>query len=478
MGLIAILSEIVLMWVVYRLLRSRDVSLVLSTSIACFVLMWHVVPVFISVPMWSGLTRLAIVDLDAFARVATLDAITMALSLTALLWSKPYFAPFTRSAMARVGVGAKTALVLVLLGMALDWYTLIGYGDTLGSTYGERNAFAVTGGDTAAFRDIGILSFGHVLLTGFAFAALMTRWPSGTSGRLVRSAVMVWVGLITVQGLVEGSRIAALLPLMLLLLYAAAKRWPVRRFAARLAAAAGATFAVGGLAVLVIGEYRSAEYSMTGRDIVNGAVELAQTSRSPVALGQSLLGEIVTKFDSFSTGALLIERLGVGAAGWLPYEGAVLSLVPRRFVESKPVPGSIDGTYAGHPSRLVAVAVGMAADSGNVNVSPAAIAIWQLGYAGLLVLAVTNALYLYTLNTLLLSPGVIARGIGLSAIALPTLLTLYTTPETAIMQLMRVIALCLLILPALLIARRLAAATSSGRTARWASRAAFEPLAR
>jgi hypothetical protein len=436
------------------------------------------VPVFIAVPLWNVLARVPVVDFDAFARMATIDALTMALSLTLLLWCKPYFASFTRSNLARVRVGPKVVLLIVLLGIALDWYTAIGYGGALGATYEERNAFAVTGDETAAFRDIGILSFGHSLLTGVAFAALFSRWTSGYSGFFLRGTAVLWAAMITVDGLVQGSRITGLLPMTLLIMYGAAMRWPLKRFATRFAVAGGFTLVLGGLAVIVIGEYRAGQSSMTGRDIVNGSFELAANSRSPIDLGQSLLTEVVTKFDSFSTGALLVERLGAGAGGWKPYEGAVLSLVPRRLLESKPVPGSIDGTYAGHPSRLVAVAVGMAADSGNVNVCPAAIAIWQLGYAGLLVLAVFNAFYLYAINSLLLAPGLVARALGVSAIGLPTLLTLYATPETALMQVERLIALCLLILPTLLIARRLTAANPDVRAARWGRPPELESTAR
>ena len=138
-------------------------------------------------------------------------------------------------------LGAKLLLVLVIIGIALDWYTSTGYGGALGATYEERNAFAVTGDETAAFRDIGILSFGHVFLTGFAFAALFTRWRHGYSGFFLRGAVILWAVMITVDGLVQGSRITGLLPMTLLIMYGAAMRWPLKRFATRFAVAGAFT---------------------------------------------------------------------------------------------------------------------------------------------------------------------------------------------------------------------------------------------
>lgn len=454
MILVLIAFEIVLLALVIRLMRRPDVSIVLSTSLGCFVLMWHVVPVFIAVLLWNSLDRTPLVDFDSFARMALLDAMTLSLGLAFLLRRKPYFARFTRSAMARERVGSSAAVLVVALGLALDWYTMMGYGETLGATYIERNAFAVTGEETAAFRHIGLLSFGHVVLTGFAFAALLSRWPSGFGAYLLRCAIGIWVAVITLQGLLEGSRISGLLPLLLLVLLGTARRWSLPQFVTRIGAAGAVTLVAGGIAVIVIGEYRSSQ-AMTGRDIVAGGVDLVRTSRSPAGLGRSLLGEVVTKFDSFSTGALLLERLGNGAGGWRPYEGALLSLVPRQFVDAKPVPGSADGTYAGHPSRVVAVLAGMDPDSGNVNVCSAAIVMWQLGYAGLGLLALSNALYWYVLNTLLLSPGLLPRALGLSAFGLPTFLTLYPTPDAVLLMVERLVALCLLILPAMVLTRRL-----------------------
>jgi hypothetical protein len=462
MTLILIAAEVLLIAVTVRLLRRPGVSIALATCLACYVAMWHVVPTVISIGFWNSLARVPLVEFDAFARMAALDAITLALGLFLLSVGRPYFSRFTRSEMASVSVGPVLALLVVAFGMVLDWYTLAGYGDTLGATYAERNAFQVTGEETAAFRSIGALSFGHVFLTGFAFAAVMKTWPPRPASYLLRGAVGLWLGLITLQGLLEGSRISGLMPLLVLVLIGVSQRWSIARFGTRVGAACAITLVAGGSAVIVIGEYRAGQ-GMTGRDIAAGSFDLLHTSRSASDFGTSLLGEAVTKFDAFSTGALLLERLGVGTGGWRPYEGALLSLVPRQLLESKPVPGSADGTYAGHPSRMVAYAAGMAYESGNVNVSPAAIAIWQIGYAGLALLALSNALYWRVLNSLLLAPGLVPRALGLSAIGLPTFLTLFATPDAVLLMLERLVALCVIVLAAMVSIARLGRDSGSGR---------------
>src|SRR5208283_4062053 len=120
-----------------------------------------------------------------------------------------------------------------------------------------------------------------------------------------------------------------------------------------------------------------------------------------------------------------------------PYLGALLACVPRSLHPDKPVPGSRDGTYSGHPSRFIARRLGMSAEEGNVGVSPASVAIWQLGYANLLLLILGNIVNLHILNTLFLSPSVIARGIALTVITPPAMLGLIATPDVHLMNLQR-----------------------------------------
>jgi hypothetical protein len=148
---------------------------------------------------------------------------------------------------------------------------------------------------------------------------------------------------------------------------------------------------------------------------------------------------LVFKLDSFSTGALLLQVNGPGDGGLEPYAGAVFAGVPRIIYPNKPVPGSRDGTYAGDPGRLVAVLLGMDQDSGNAGIGMGSIAIWQLGYGGLILLIIANALNLWVLNTLFLATSVLGRATAFMVIAAPSLAGLVATPDVILMNLQRLI---------------------------------------
>jgi hypothetical protein len=152
----------------------------------------------------------------------------------------------------------------------------------------------------------------------------------------------------------------------------------------------------------------------------------------------SLLQEILRKFDSFSSGAVLVEYLGWGTAGWRPYEGVVTALIPRSLAPEKAVPGSIDGTYLGHPSRLVPILYGANSDSLNVGVSPAAIAIWHFGILGVLAMVLCACLYLFVVNSLLLGPSVITIGLAFFLIGLPAFVTIFASPDVLLLGLERI----------------------------------------
>src|SRR5262249_50255622 len=149
--------------------------------------------------------------------------------------------------------------------------------------------------------------------------------------------------------------------------------------------------------------------SFTGGEVLSEGANLIYETNSLEKLARALHVEALTKFDSFSAGAYLVEEFGAGSAGMAPYIGALVALVPRALLPFKPVPGSVDGTYRGHPSRLIATAIGYDPDSSNVGVSPAAITIWQLGYPGLVLLVLANVIVLKFINSLLLAPSVLTR---------------------------------------------------------------------
>ena len=122
----------------------------------------------------------------------------------------------------------------------------------------------------------------------------------------------------------------------------------------------------------------------------------------------------------------------------------MLALIPRAVLPSKPTPGSFDGTIRGYPTRIVAVQMGMSEEAGNVNVSPASIAVWQFGYFGLFVMILANGLHLYLINSLLLAPSVLFKSLAFFLIGLPALMTIYAPPDILLMNLERIFLVFLL----------------------------------
>jgi hypothetical protein len=237
----------------------------------------------------------------------------------------------------------------------------------------------------------------------------------------------------------SGARIAMLQPFFLLTLYCQAQPLSRQQKATIIGLGALGTVVIGSILAVAIGQARYGE-RLKLDDII---------SVSSKAANENLVSEtainLITKFDSFSTGAMLVERMGEGRAGIQPYIGAVLALVPRAVLPSKPIPGSFDGTIRGYPTRIVAVQMGMREEAGNVNLSPASIAIWHFGYFGLLLMILCNALHLYLINSLLLSPSLLFKSLAFFLVGLPAMLTIYAPPDILLMNMERILLVFLLL---------------------------------
>lgn len=152
---------------------------------------------------------------------------------------------------------------------------------------------------------------------------------------------------------------------------------------------------------------------------------------------QELARSLAAKFDLVSSGVILVEREGYGAAGIEPYKGAALALVPRILLPSKPTPGSIDGTYFGIPSRLVGRRLGMDQYAGGVGVGPVAISIWQWGYWGVAVFVISAWVLLLVFNYFFHSRFLFCRAMAIFSLPVPTIHCVISSPDTALMTFLR-----------------------------------------
>lgn len=319
-----------------------------------------------------------------------------------------------------------------------------------GSSYSERNAFLNLASGTVEFERAGTISFVQTLLLSFMYACLLSKWPQRKETRLLYVLVLVAIASFNIPYLLMGGRIVLLLPLILLVLRGRSLKWSKQKMARLLAGGLIATVLIGGSVALMIGQYR-VHQDLALRDLTSKSADIFETGTHPASLAPRILEEIVMKFDSISWGALLVELVGVDVAGWQPYWGAFAASVPRQLMPSKPVPGSMDGTYQGVPSRLVPRMISSNSLSYNVQVSPAAITLWEFGYGSLIVMILCNVLYLLFVNSLLISTSIIPKSLALFLIGIPGFSRLFASPDTLLSNLQRAILIYLLLSLALLL---------------------------
>lgn len=438
MVFILVVLQILLLMVIVKLMRTATISPVLSTLLLFFAVIWYFAPVFITFLIWDSISYRSLVGYDLFVSYAALETLMLLLTLVTLLRKRPYFRMITASTLARLSPSPRLALLVVLATIGTSLALAIMRNSLVDTSYYEMNAFAVAAEGTTAFNNFGSFQFVSIMLTSFGYACLLTRWPKEAQSRLLRMAVVVLITIGAFSQVVTGARVGLITPIILLILYGRTQQWSKRKMALAVGMPAVIAIVAGGVLAIVISQTRGLN-ELTLQSTLSRSVALIEDEESAAKLGESLLVEIVTKFDSFSMGAFLVRREGAGAAGWAPYVGSLLAVAPRAVISSKPVPGSADGTSLGHPSRLVAERIGMDAASGNVNVSPAAISIWQLGYPGLAILILVNAFHLQLINSLLLSQSPLLKSLALFLVGIPTLITVFTSPDYLIMNIERVI---------------------------------------
>jgi hypothetical protein len=415
----------------------RDVSPLLAVSLFFAFFQWYVTPVVTTLVAPERLAGRMVVVVDRFVDFATIEVAAFLLTLTIFCFGARRFRIIANGRFARFVLPPRVLALAVGAGLiafiAVRWKTIA----ITGATYEEVNAFAIVGQGTAEAGAVGLLVFLDGLLLAFAAACAVT---PREHMRVTRVMVWLWIAGAALSTVMIGGRLALLTPCALLLM-ALHERRPSRGVI--LATYAGLVTVVataGVLLTLVIANIRGSE-----------AITLSGVSQESKAIVEqrSMLSErlweffdhLNIKFDAISAGAYLVDHYGYGEAGWRPYAGALLALVPRAIAGSKPVPGSIDGTARGTPSRLVANALGYDADVGNVGVSPAATSIWQFGILGLIPLVILNVLNLRLINSLLLRPSVPSRTLAMFLIGVPAFVGVFSVGDLIIMNTERALAI-------------------------------------
>ena len=438
MELLLILLQIALLLVIIAIWRNPKVSPHLPTLLLFMILMWFTTPVVLTVLFQGYLKTYSYVNYDLFLFYAVLESVTLLVTLLFLLGPKPYFNFIVESRLTEIYLNPNGALLGVGIALGFTFLTAALAAIYMGSSYFDQNAFFFLSEGSNTFNNLGSIAFIQNILSCFCCACFIHLWPGERQTWWLLGGLILW-GLITV-GLQapSGARIAMLQPFFLMVLYCQAQPWSSRQKATIVGVGAVGTIIIGSILSVAIGQARYGDRLKLDDILSNSSKAADQNIVSEMAIN------LITKFDSFSTGAILVERMGEGRAGVQPYIGALLAMIPRAVLPSKPIPGSFDGTIRGYPTRVVAVQMGMSEEAGNVNVSPASIAVWQFGYLGLLVMVLANVLHLYLINSLLLAPSVFFKSLAFFLVGLPALMTIYAPPDILLMNLERIVLVFLL----------------------------------
>jgi hypothetical protein len=361
-----------------------------------------------------------------------LESITLLVTLAFLLTPRPYFNFIVNNRLTEIYINSKGALLGVVMAIGFTILSTLLVAMFIGTSYFDLNAFFYLSEGSATFNNLGSIALIQTFLSCFCCACFIYAWPRERQTRWLLLALMIWAIITVASQAPSGARIAMLQPFFLLTLYCQAQPWSSQQKITVIGLGAVGTIIIGSILAVAIGQARYGD-RLNLDDLISSSSKAADEN-----IITEMAINLITKFDSFSTGAILVERMGEGRAGIQPYIGAVLALVPRAVLPSKPIPGSYDGTIRGYPTRIVAVQMGMSEEAGNVNISPASITIWQFGYFGLLVMVLCNALHLYLINSLLLSPSLLFKSLAFFLIGLPALMTLYASPDILLMNLERI----------------------------------------
>ena len=439
MEILVLLLQLVLFGMLLAIRRNKGISPHLATVLLFMTMMWFTVPVTLTVLFQGKLQVYSFVSYDLFLFYAVLESLTLLATLAFLLVRKPFFRTVVENQLTEVYVTPKGALFGVSFAIAFTILSIVLTAIYIGTSYWDMNSFFYLSEGSETFNNLGSINFIQTILSCFCCACFIEVWPRGQHTWWLLAALLAWA-LITVGAQApSGARISLLQPFLLLTLYCQAQPWRGRQKIAIIGGGAIATVVIGSILSVAIGQARYGD-RLKFDDLLNTSSKAANQN-----MVSDMAANVVTKFDSFSTGAILVERMGEGRAGIQPYIGALLAMVPRAILPSKPIPGSFDGTIRGYPTRVVAVQLGMSEEAGNVNVSPASIAVWHFGYLGLLFMVLCNVLHLYLINSLLLAPSLLFRSLAFFLIGLPALLTLYAPPDILLMNLERIFLVVILL---------------------------------
>lgn len=332
-----------------------------------------------------------------------------------------------------------------------------------GASFAEAVAFSVSAssGDLAKS---GILEVLVTFLLGYSVALISLGRPGGaTSGTLI----LAWVAVLTFGAfsIARGSRAVVLLPLVVGVVALSTLQGSARRRATAIITVLGIlTIAIGAPVAAMMGVARGGRGTLS-LELIQDAYSVVIGATSVRQRVETVGREVNVKFDAIGPGVELLAMEAPGTAGLTPILSAMVSPIPRAIYPTKPVPTSRDGTYLGTPFRIAAKVYGDPENGMVVPVSASAIALWEFGGLGPLVLVLANLLGLVLLNTVLITRNIFARALGISMLNLPNA-EFFIAPPSAVVQNSLRMMLFVVVLALLALVAKQFGRVSAGRMAR------------
>ena len=419
--------------VLIKLQRKSTISPLLSLSLLFCYALWYLMPILLALVLWGSDTdygyqlKLLGMNYDGYVQIGIIETgAFLVVCLLLLRIRRPSFRFLTDSRLGRQEFDPKFIIGLLVVGFIAVAYVQISTKGIWGADYLERNAFLVTG-ESERVGISGLISILNDSVTCFAYACVLMRWRDVAAARLIQWLSWGWVAYSTAVGVLTGARIVLLAPVVLYIMRKTiAGPWSKKQVV-QIIGVGLVTMVIGAPLAILIGDIRGTA-EISSESLQSEADD--QPDKNVREQVTHSLGELVIKFNSPLCGQILLET-GSGY-GFQPYIGSLLAIIPRAIQPDKPVPGSVTNDYSGHPTRIVAILQGMERTMGNVQVSPAAIAIWQLRYPGLILLIAFNLFALCLLNSLLLSSSVLCRSLAFYMVGIPAFYTLFSSPDSVI----------------------------------------------
>lgn len=413
-------------WLSIAVIRSKRTHWLLGASVFFAQIQWYTIPAVLSVMAPSVLDTgwAARLSKDEYYFSLMLELLVANLALFLLLFIPRAFRAIRSPQRGDSAIQLPNAFILSGLAAAVIGIHVF----STGFDYLRINAAPIIG------EELGLLDsiLGPFASIGIAYLILVYL---NHEDRRLRFLIMFVITLLGVARFFAGSRIMIALPLVVYLL----GNWV--RFVGRpwRAAMAGALALAGAIAilplVLAMGSARQYGEAVTASEIADAA------GRNILVAAEAVFG----KYDGVATGEFLVSSRGAGVAGLMPYVGSLFVFVPRAVLPGRPVPGSYDGTYSGHPTRLVPSLVYYDSPSLNVGISPGHIAVWQFGYAGLPLAAAALAAYFAFLNRYLRSRSAWKILLALQALSIPSFHTVFTSPDVVLRNVVTMLVIMLLV---------------------------------